>query len=1186
MRLKKLEIHGFKSFADKVEMSFEDGVTGVVGPNGSGKSNISDAIRWVLGEQSAKQLRGSKMEDVIFNGTEKRRKQSFCEVALTFDNIDGTLPVAYTEVTVARRVYRTGESEYIINGQSARLKDVTDLFRDTGIGRDGYSIIGQGRVDEILSQKSEDRRQVFEEAAGIMKYKTRKNEAERRIENTRDNLARINDIIFELESRIDPLKAQSEQAREYLALRDELKGLEINQFIVRSERYQVRLKELSESVELEKGRLAELEKTHEGLLSDRAACEDELGRLETETAVLREEVQERIRETEALEGRLGVLRERIANSARERKRVTAEWQAASEGRSGIEKRIAEMGESIAVSQTEAEALEEAVTAEDMVLTKDEAALGAYEAETEAMKEELIAWMNRIGDVRSEQARLNAMKGLIGQQLEKFGENRERMTESGGIVEEALAEAERENEEEHRLKDELQEKTKACDDKVRAASDRSDKLASDMRTVQTELQAASQRLSLLSEMQREYEGYNQSVKQVLMQAARIPQSGVHGVVANIIKVPRELERAVDMVLGAAVQNIVVDRDEDAKRMIDYLRKNRFGRATFLPIGSVRGRTLDAREREFLKMPGCVGLASELVSFDKRYQGIVDNLLGRTVVAENLEYGIAIQRAGRYQFRLVTLEGDVMHSGGSMTGGSTQSRMTSLLSREREIKELTEEKTRLEKALEKAKTDLAATEAERRDLKAERADLFEQLHQQDIACARSEAHLKRARDDKEAFDTQNADLDGEVSRLTEQLSDIEQRLSVLDRDVQSESQDSDASKQAVAERQRRIVTDRRALEERREALTARKVDLAARTRGLQAEKADRDRLVGQLNDTERLFSEAQAQLAKMDETDRAESAEFDDTEGTLNEMRGELNRARDAFNSGDALRVGAQERLSSISDETEAARVQSEQASERLHRFEMQFSRIDGEFRQMTDRVWEDYELTYEGALPMRDEAFKLGEAEKRIAAIRLTIRGMGTVNVAAVDEYRTTLERYEDLSKQRGDLMKAEEDLMKIIDDLTRTMERQFVEQFTLLNDNFKITFAALFGGGQAELRLADPKDALNCGIEIAVQPPGKKLQLLSLLSGGERALTAIAILFAMLRLKPTPFCFLDEIEAALDDANIDNFADYLKEYSKKTQFIVITHRKGTMERCDALYGVAMQEKGVSRMVSVKLGDIA
>ena len=1184
MRLKKLYIHGFKSFADRVEMTFEHGVTGVVGPNGCGKSNISDAVRWVLGEQSARQLRGSRMEDVIFNGTEKRRRMAYCEVTLTFDNEDRSLPSDYTEVAVTRRVFRTGESEYLLNGAACRLKDVVDLFRDTGIGRDGYSIVGQGRVGEILSQKSEDRRQVFEEAAGIVKYKARKSEAEKRLDNTEQNLSRIADIISELESRLEPLRLQSEDARKYLAMREEQKRLDLNVFLIRSERYQEKIAELRLTAENMRETLAQNEREQQALNERRESVQNQLSEREERAAELRESLQALIQEVEAQEGQANVLRERLAASRREQARVEDEKRAAEEGETGMRRRIETLEGEIAREGEAVAAREERQAALDRALEEAETAAARLETEAEDAKERVIRFMNDMGDVKSEQARLTALGEAIDRQLTSLSAGAEEDSRVTADLTRAVEDAEGVWDEENDRLKALNEAAREISERTRRAGEEYERLTAESQKLLSIKQELGSRLKLLTEMQRDYEGYNLSVKQVLMEAERRGGAGVHGIVASILHAPQRLERALDMVLGGTLQNVVVDRDEDAKAMIEYLKRNRYGRATFLPISSIRGRTLDMGERRVLSMPGCVGLASEMVTYDPIYRGIVENLLGRTVIAEDLNSGIAIQRAGRYQFRLVTLDGDVMHSGGSMTGGSVQSRMTSLLSREREITESAENMKKLTEKLAQAQNQLRKGEEERAALKKERAQLFDDVHQQEIAVTRAEDHLARAREELNGHTGRAARVNEARAQLAEQKAEILSQLDALGQRRETTEDEGEALRKKAQALQTSLSEKRVALNAQRQEVGDARVALATAKRGFEALKQDLVRLNAQKGDAARVLAEAAESLLALACRLKADEEALTTEEGRLELARRGLNGAREDFQRADESRLKAQTELKEISESAERLRVATEEFTDRSHRAEMALSRAENDLEQMTARIWEDYQLTYEGAEPFRDPDFKLAESEKRLNTLRAAIRAMGPVNVSAMDEYRETSERYTELSAQRDDLERAKNDLMGIISELTGKMETQFRAQFEQLDVYFRQTFTELFGGGRAELRLEDPKDALNTGIEIVAQPPGKKLQMLSLLSGGERALTAIAILFAMLKLKPTPFCILDEIEAALDDANIDNFAEYLQTYSTKTQFVVVTHRKGTMSRCDALYGVAMEEKGVSKLMSVKLAD--
>ena len=1184
MRLKRLYIHGFKSFADKTEMTFEQGVTGVVGPNGCGKSNISDAVRWVLGEQSAKQLRGSKMEDVIFNGTEKRRRMAYCEVTLTFDNEDHTLPIDYTEVSVTRRVFRTGDSEYLINNQAARLKDIIDLFRDTGTGRDGYSIIGQGRVGEILSQKSEERRQVFEEAAGIVKYKSRKEEAEKRLDNTAQNLNRVNDIIAGLESRLEPLRLQSEDARKYLKLRDEQKDLELNSFILKTERYTERISDMKETVDGLKKELDESTQKQEELSNGREDAQQRLAEAETETAEKRDALQLLIRDTEAQEGTIGVITERIQAGKRDIDRINNDIEAAKQGKSGIESRINAIETEISSGQADKSVLDLRLKQREAELNKLERTSRELEEKSEDAKEKVIAAMNAIGDVRSEQARLTTLGQMIDTQLESLKTGSAQGEEEGKQLKRACEDAANVLEEENTRLAGLKQKVDELNEKTRRAGESFEKLSVNGQQLLSKKQSVSTRLQLLKELQSDLDGYNMSVKQVLKEAQRRGSSGVYGVVATIIHAPAKIEKALEMVLGGTLQHIVVEADEDARDMINYLKQNRYGRATFLPVSSIRGRSLDPSERRVLNMRGCLGVASEMVEYDGKFAGIVRYLLGRTLIAENIDCGIAIQRATNYQLRLVTLDGDVMNAGGSMTGGSAASKMSSLLSREREIKENSETLDKITKEIADIQASLTALNRSRAALKAERSEAYEDLRQQEIAVTRAEAHYTRAKDDVKAHEDRTLRVEETREELLRQKQNTEKELENLTLRKQTEESDNNELRRTAAALQAQLNEIRPKLALAYDDVSKQRVELTSVNEKLDARINERDRLLSQKGDGARVLENAQTEKQSAEERLARDSMSLEEEKKKLALFQKSLDEIRNAFNLADGRRLDVQEELKKINEASEELRLRFEEVSERSHRAEMLLQRVEGELTTLTQRIWEDYQLTYDGALEFKNPEFKIAEGEKRLNAVRAAIKSLGSVNVSAVEEYRETSEKYNELTKQREDLLKARDDLQSIIDELKTKMEKQFKAQFEQLDVYFRQTFTELFGGGRAELRLEDPDNSLESGIEIVAQPPGKKLQLLSLLSGGERALTAIAILFAMLKLKPTPFCILDEIEAALDDANIDNFADYLKTYSSKTQFVVVTHRKGTMTRCDALYGVAMEEKGVSKMMSVKLAD--
>ena len=1184
MRLKRLEIYGFKSFADKTVVVFDQGITGIVGPNGSGKSNLSDAVRWVLGEQSAKALRGGRMEDVIFGGTQKRKRLGYCEVSLVFDNEDHALPVDFSEVMITRRVYRSGEGEYYINKSACRLRDIVDLFRDTGVGREGYSIIGQGRIDEILSQKSEDRRGVFEEAAGIVKYRARKEESEKRLANMRDNLSRVEDIIAELESQLEPLAKASETARRYLALRDELRTLECSAFVLRSDRAKERIADAERMLEGLRESIEDEERRTQELSLQRDAANEAMQALESEVSAAHEAVLDLTREKEAREGDLSVLRAEIARMEKDVLALSQDEDVKKARSQALTGEIEKNDADALTGKTQIVSLQRELHKQEEALAQAQEEAREAEEKLEAHKSAIIEAMNRLSDVRTSEARLSTMRKELERRGEEARAQREELAAVAAQLQEQLDEAKQELAQ-------AQQEEKQCTEAEQAIEAKSQQMARDIASLQQTLadangqkQAASSRLRVLREMERDYAGYQQAVKQVLLHARG--NAGVHGVVASLMRVPKELERAVEAVLGGALQNVVTADEYVARDMIAYLRQNKLGRATFLPLTTINGRTLNAQERQLLNMPGCVGLASELVGFDERYRGIVENLLGRTVVAQNLDAGIEIMRRGRHAFRLVTLEGDVMHSGGSMTGGSSASRMTSLLSREREIKEHEALLVRLDGQIAECRQRIEQAEAQRQEIKQQRAQAFEDLHQAQIDVSITQERVRTVSAQRESHAQQEERCELLRQQIEQNLSQIDSQLAGA-RDTQAgEEKNSDEMNRQTAAYSDALYEKREALDALREQVQGLRVTLAAKERDVSALLQDGVRMRREQNEMAAQIGQARESREQLTLRHQRSMEQLAQDEHRQQECAGQLDEAQQQLAKRQASRNEAQERIRKLTQEVDELRQTLAQDTDKCHKAEMVLSRTQSELSQMQQRIWDEYELTYAGAREYLSEPFDLAGSDRRTGEIRKEIRAMGPVNVTAVEDYRACRERYDDLSSQRDDLLKAQDDLQGIIRALQTQMERQFLENFHLLQQYLSETFVRLFGGGQAELRLMDENDVLGCGIEIVAQPPGKKLQMLSLLSGGERALTAIAILFAMLRLKPTPFCFLDEIEAALDDGNISTFAEYLRDFSKDTQFVVVTHRKGTMERCDGLYGVAMEEKGVSKMLSVELKDVS
>lgn len=1184
MKLKKLELYGFKSFAQRTEIVFDEGITGIVGPNGSGKSNIGDAVRWVLGEQSAKTLRGASMSDVIFNGTQKRKPLSYCEVSLVFDNDDHALAMEAAEVMVTRRVYRNGESEYYLNRTACRLKDVVDLFRDTGIGKEGYSIIGQGRIDEILSRKSEDRRQVFEEAAGIVKFKARKEEADKKLQRTLENLERVDDILDELTKRVKPLEEQSRNARVYLELSTELKDLDLNLFLIRSDRARARLSELESELLTVQTILADTESNLTDKTTRRDETQNRIDQLEEAITKARTELMECAEHVHESQKKLSALQSRRETRSENRQRIVREQEEAQERLAEIEKDHARIQADVEKQHSLIADAEQILRATQEAAEKAQAKEKEADAALEAQKAAVIDQMNRLSDVRNDKTRLNTMQAQMETRLTEIEESSGALQEQEAALREALIAVEKQLETENQHQQQCQEKLA----QARQASDEADaayaNLRADVEKQSADMQAAASRHNVLTEMTRDMEGYNMAVRRAMTYAKQRGLTGVKGVLAQLMTVPQAYETAIDMALGAAQQNIVTDTEETAKELINYLRQNRLGRATFLPMSAIRGKTLYGNERNALKLPGCLGVASELVQCAPEYRGIVENLLGRTVIADNLDHGIPIMRAGNHAFRLVTLEGDVMHSGGSMTGGSAQSKVSNLLSRERELKELTAKLQTGRAELDKCRQELTQRQQTAQEKRQKVSDAVNALHQQEIAVAREQARRESVFADLNTHLQRMQETEQARVQLHQSLEDIRQQLETIEHQRTGAQGDQSAMEQKTIEMQNALVKARAEASAENDRLMVRTLQLSDLRHGLS--DLERDEAHAQQDQAQILREQERREqlLHEMDELDAIDENDMKREEAESARRQKEQLRQESAAQAIEQRRSQAQSDLRDILSDMENLHEAYNRDSEKLHKTELAKARIEGDQKNLQNRIWDTYKLTYAGAEEFRRTPFDEKESDRRAAELQGQIRALGTVNVGAVEEYAETKARVDDLTAQQQDLKRAEMDLRELIERLLIQMRSTFVENFSKMQGYFAETFTRLFGGGHAELKLMDPDDPLNCGIEVNAQPPGKKLQLLSLLSGGERALTAIAILFAMLKLKPTPFCILDEIEAALDDANIGYYADYLKEYSKGTQFIVVTHRKGTMERCNSLFGVAMEEQGVSRMVSVSLQD--
>ena len=1182
MYLKALEIQGFKSFPDKTVLSFGEDITAIVGPNGSGKSNISDAIRWVMGEQSTKALRGGKMEDVIFGGTALRKQQGFAEVSLVLDNTDHLFPLEESEVMVTRRYYRSGESEYYINRRSVRLKDVNELFMDTGLGREGYSIIGQGRIDEILSVKSGDRREVFEEAAGISRFRHRKEEAERKLERTQENLVRITDKIDELELQVEPLRNQSEKAKKFLILRDELRGLEISLWLDQLEKIRAgaikTLSDFENAVRQKEEAQGAVEKLY-------AAAEDFSAKMrdkDVEAEGVRFQMMQKQADANGLENAIAVLKANIQNNLENRDRIQREMDQ-QEGRADsvaaqIEdrrQRLAELEEQRAKLQAELEARQQeareaansagSLAAELELLRQKESMEHASAADAKALLSALAAAEQELLD------RDEALRQELSAGEDRLNEAKAARKEAA----DALDKAQEDRESLQNIINGYNLRVESRQKKAKEAEERHVKL-------QMEENAIRSRIHMLSEMEKMYEGYSKAVKLVMGEAKKGQLRGVHGPVAGLIHVPDACAVAIETALGGAMQHIVVEREEDGKAAIQYLKRRDGGRSTFLPLTSMRPS--DFRDQGVRKEPGFVGLGNELIQFDPRYEKVFSNLLGRTVVAEDMDKAIAMARKYSYRFKIVTLDGQVLNPGGSMTGGSV-SRSAGILSRANELERLnqqaggvTEQLTAAARAMGEARREAAAAAYE-----LETAQGQQRRHEDDILQLKERlSHL----------DSQLADLERQRTSQQEELRQVQARSAQTETDIQAarqrieELEGAAAALRAEAEGK---AQGQSAMQEQAaaigEAIAELNVGLAALEAEEQASKKSLDELEALKADLTGDRAERQKMLDSFQEKNDGLQAEIGEKERALQALRRENEDQQAAI-----ARIN-EEKLALEAQRNQADKEARDKNSELLNLqrevsvLEQKKAAAAMEEKNLLDKLWETYELSHEAARAQRVELESVPKAQRRVGELKRSISALGNINLDAIEEFERINERYTYLTDQRDDVTRSKKELEDIIAGITEEMRNIFSAQFALLNEAFQHTFVELFRGGKATLELEDPEDILNCGIEIKVQPPGKALKVLSLLSGGEKAFVAIALYFAILKVRPTPFVVMDEIEAALDDANVVRFAHYMRQMADKTQFIVITHRRGTMEEADVLYGVTMQEQGISRLLTINLNDV-
>ncbi len=1180
MYLKRLELQGFKSFADKTILELMPGITSVIGPNGSGKSNISDAIRWVLGEQSMKSLRGAKSLDVIFAGTQNRKSLGFAEASLVFDNSDGKLPIEYTEVTVTRKIYRSGETGYFINKVPCRLKDVLELFMDTGIGKDGYSIIGQGKIDEILSNKSEDRRHIFEEAAGIVKYRTRKQESEKKLEHTKLNLLRINDILAEIEGNLGPLQVQSDKAKKYLNLREELKNIEIGLFVYNIAKYKESLEEIIKDIDIMQ-----------------TQCNEEEGKLER-VKILKEELKSSIdeiteeienmsnlgfesqKEIEVLNSDINVAKTRITNNEENSQRFEKEISEQND-------RIQELKEELEQKEAKKDNLKEnkqkfekELNEKQEELEKLTQKLSTKELEIERYKKTVEENTDKKYELQSNsntqdinyqnyEKRQNQIKQEMQSTISELDSTRlvkEDISKEFYEIENKRNKAQKTLEETAKQREDANKKIKDYENNINS-------LSNDMRIKES-------KLKFLVETEKEKEGYIKSVKSLLKDCENVKElgKGMHGVLANIIEVPENLETAIEMCLGASLQNIVTETEEDAKRLVEYLRKNNLGRASFLPITSVKGKKLDKIKGN---ESGIIGIASDLVKYSKKYEQIILNLLGRTVIVDNMDTAIKVAKQNGYTFRIVTVEGDLINPSGAITGGSVMKKTVNILGRGKEIEKLQKEIETLKLKIQKLENEKEEFEESIEGILELVSNLERELQEIEIDYATKKQKVLSIDENIQKLENRLNKLKQEQTNLEQSKTEALQNKEKIQKEIEEIISKNEELSKIITEFAELNKDDQKYIDDLNFDITNLKISVSSFDESEASIQEIQERINQELNNSNISIENKQRQIEQIVIENQNLQKTIEEKLAQIEEVKDKVKNSSSKIEELKKERTEKSSKLSKQEDEITSKFKVIEDLKGQLVKLDVKKSKIDEDINTIINKMWEEYEITPNTAGEyQKPENVQL--TQRRVNQLRTEIRELGSVNVDSIEEYKNLKDRYDFMSEQRLDLENTMAQLRKIINDMTQIMKEQFNEKFKIINKNFGEVFAELFGGGKAEVKLEDESNILECGIEITVQPPGKKLQNMMLLSGGEKAFTAIALLFAILKINPAPFCVLDEIEAALDDVNVFRYAEYLKKFTEHTQFLVITHRKGTMEAADTVYGVTMEESGISKLLSMKL----
>ena len=1183
---KQLEMIGFKSFADKITINFDGGITAIVGPNGCGKSNVGDAIRWVLGEQSSKTLRGKSMQDVIFAGTEKRKKLSYCEVTIVFDNTNKWFNVEYDEISITRKLFRSGESEYYINKKPCRLKDITDLLYDSGIGRDGYSIIGQGKVDEIINSKPEDRRSIFEDAAGISKFKAKKLESERRLERYRDNMTRLRDIVLETERHIGPLKKQSEDAKLYLEYKTELKDLEINNYLytvdnANQSKQEIldKLQGLQEAVELKQNDLSSLKIKYDSSMDEISKTDRNISAIRDDILNYTVQLEKRQGEQNLLNERLSHLKEQSTRSAELLQRYTLDE---SQRKTLLENLTQERDNQLSLLNKQ-KSQAEAINTQYLEVMDS---LTRAEGDDQDNQRNMLANLTRLAEIKASASGLNAKIDALNQNKQTEQRNLDALIRAQNSNNTFIANSRKSIESVQARVDNLATSIESKNNQLTEYTANINALNEKLNNDRLVLSNAENKITLLKSLQAEYEGYGYAVRRLLKDSATNLQlkSNIMGVVGNVIEVPERYQTAIEMALGSAIQNIITADESRAQSLVDYLKATRAGRATFMPLTSVKSRDVSYEYNPYSNHKGCIGIASQLIKYDKVYERAIASLLGGTVIVDTLDNAVA--KASRYTFRIVTLEGDILSPQGTMTGGSKKSNDVSILGKETEINNCNALINNLKKDIASITDNLNKLNIAKDKLAQEIENINEELNSAKIELSSLTSIHSNLLEKQQQIESDIADKKAFLDQLDLAINDLSKNLGSLDTDCEESFEKAD---QEITSRQSVYAELKARRDKFNNEMTVIKVKIAEteeKLRNLNSQIMNLQAEIESNNDlVKRAESEYNDQKAIYEQAFKMQADTLNDEESLA--LKARLAEAEDKIAHYDEYKTSLNHDIRALDEQKNNAQVELARLQNRVVQEENRKQKFDQDIEALQERIYEEYSMIYSDCLPFKKADYDAKQGAISISKLKTKINALGSINVAAIDQFESENARYIDLTKQIADLEKAEADTVSAIKELSDEMTTKFNTEFEKINKNFTEVFRELFGGGNAKLELLDNEnDPLNAGVDIIVEPPGKKLQSITLMSGGEKALTAIAILFAILKLKAMPFCLLDEIEAALDDANVERFAKYLHRFSAITQFIVITHRKPTMELAHSLYGVTMEEKGVSKTVSVSLADVA